>query len=141
MTWQVYKGECEGRLMREGPPVAAFSRQGQIRLSMAVARQMPEMCECVLLHDLDAEPPKIGLKLIRNGDDVAFKKKLKAVNKRSGGMIFNAKKFLVGKCGLDLSETRRYPAAYDESKRIVVITLEPIERKNDKARLSRPCAG
>lgn len=124
MAWQAYKGECElVRWARTSKPYATIDKQGRLRLSQALADQLPNLREVELLYDMDADPPKFGLKFVaeKNG---AFTRKLSEGSKSSRGRCMNIKGFARERLGLDLAETKRFPAFYDTTKRLVVVTLE-----------------
>jgi hypothetical protein len=125
MAWQAYKGECEGRGARVSKPCATINKHGALRLSQAVTDECPKVRDVEILYDMDANPPKLGLKFVteKNG---AFTRKLNEGSRSSRGLIMNIRRFARERLGMDLAETRRFPARYDERTRMVVITLEPM---------------
>ena len=97
-------------------------------MNQALADKVPNLRECELLFDMDSDPQKIGLKLLKPGDATKYSRKLNEGSKTSRGLCMNIKGFWVRKLGFDLKETRRFPAHYDETKRLIVVTLESVDR-------------
>ena len=119
MSLTVYKGECDTRSIRILPPAITITKHNKIAINSTLQEEIGPSWNFALLY-WDANSEKLGVKLFDTqpeGDGRVY-----ILSKSKGMLNMSAKGFLLW-AGIDYSKTKRYPAHYDASKRMIVVRL------------------
>lgn len=126
MALRMYRGECEPRVggRRNYGKTVGISSKGVITIARDVAAMLPKLNRVTLHADMEANPPMIAFKFVRDDEAAGFTAR---IGKQAHSPCVRAKGFLTW-LGMDLKAQNaartRHPAIYDESKKMLIIRLE-----------------
>jgi len=119
MVLRCYKGGQKS-LRTAGPPSITVGKEGRIKINRALFDKIRGFGGAELWFD--DEGPIIGIKMHRAEDRQPHHHKVTPANDKTGGATIGAKMFIRW-TGIDMSQTRRVPATYDETKRLITADL------------------
>lgn len=125
MAWETFTGRNK---RAPKPPSVTFTRVGMISISSGILSRVPKDYRHALLM-IDKDKHLMGIKFVKRGDPHAYPL---IMSPRDNHAIISGQGFLKT-YGIFPTETKKYPATFDEQNIVAIIELEPKVSKKEKS--------